>query len=65
MVIFAIICNYICKLLQLPLWGGDAELICHPDQLGQGPGFHLGHHVLAVHFHGGLARAGRVPRDNG
>ncbi len=46
----------------LRLWGEEAELISESDEVGEGLGAHLGHHLLAVRFHRGLARA-QLARD--
>src|SRR5215218_6239328 len=46
----------------LRLWGEEAELISDSDEVGEGLGAHLGHHLLAVRFHRGLARA-QLARD--
>src|SRR5262249_45026226 len=46
----------------LRLWGEEAELISYSDEVGEGLSVHLGHHLLAVRFHRGLARA-QLTRD--
>ena len=42
--------------------GEEAELISDSHKVGEGLGAHPGHHLLAVRFHRGLARA-QLARD--